>query len=154
MAVKTDNRSVGNRFEQKLAEILAQSGFWVHVLQQNKAGQPADIIAVRGRFHTLIDGKVVSNPEEGFPFRNIRENQRLAMKMFTQRCGELCYFAIRLPGEDGLEPPYENIRLVSLSRIETLEKRGHKSITPRMMETETWALESWLESSRIWAEDV
>ena len=44
MKNKTDNRSVGGRFEQELARKLADAGFWVHVLQQNKAGQPADII--------------------------------------------------------------------------------------------------------------
>ena len=53
----TDNRTTGNRFEQELSDILAEHGFWVHVMQQNKAGQPADIVAMRGRFHTLIDCK-------------------------------------------------------------------------------------------------
>lgn len=155
MAVKTDNRTVGGRFEQEMAEILAAHGFWVHVMQQNKAGQPADLIAVKGKFHTLIDCKVVSNLEEGFPFKNIQDNQRMAMRKFTRCSGELCYFAIRLrDGKAEDDSNGESVRLVSMSRIETLENRGHKSITPRMMDTETWALESWLESSRTWAEDV
>ena len=154
MATKTDNRSTGGRFEQELSHILAENGFWSHVMQQNKSGQPADIIAVKGKFHTLIDGKVVSDASEGFPFKNIRENQRTAMRMFTRRSGELCYFAIRLPnGKDELEPPYDNIRLISLSRIEVLEGRGHKSITQKMMETETFILKDWLDYSKVWAED-
>lgn len=154
MTQKTDNRSNGNRFEQELSHILAENGFWSHVMQQNKSGQPADIIAVKGKFHTLIDGKVVSDATEGFPFKNIRENQRTAMRMFTRRSGELCYFAIRLPnGKDELEPPYDNVRLISLSRIEVLEGRGHKSITPKMMETETFMLKDWLDYSKSWAED-
>ena len=52
--MKTDNRSRGGRFEQEMAEKLAENGFWCHVMQQNKAGQPADLIAVKGRYHTLI----------------------------------------------------------------------------------------------------
>lgn len=153
MTTKTDNRTNGERFEQELSHILAENGFWCHVFQQNKSGQPADIVAVMGKFHTLIDGKVVSDASEGFPFKNIRENQRTAMRLFTKRCSELCYFAIRLPnGSDKLEPPYDNVRMISLSRIEVLEGRGHKSITPKMMETETFMLTDWLESSKTWAE--
>ena len=107
-----------------------------------------------GKFHTLIDGKVVSNENEGFPFKNIRENQRTAMRTFTRRCGEFCYFAIRLPnGGDKLEPPYDNVRLISLNRIEILEGRGHKSITPNMMKKETFTLKDWLDYSKAWAED-
>lgn len=147
-----NNKTSGNKFENDFAEILAKHGFWAHVMQQKKEGQPADIIAVKGSFHTLIDGKEISDAEKGFVFSRVEENQRLAMKMFTKRCGELCYFALKLPAEEG-KPPLSNIRMVSLSRIETLEGRGHKSITPKMMKTETWNLEDWLESSKIWAED-
>lgn len=143
--VKTDNKSSGNRFEQEFAELLSQHGFWAHVMQQNKAGQPADIIAIRGKFHTLIDCKEISDDKDGFPFSRVEENQRLAMGLFSKRCGELCYFALKLP--DG------NIRMVSMTRIVTLEGRGHKSITPKMMQTETWNIEDWLESSKVWSED-
>lgn len=142
--MQTVNKIVGNRFEDDMAEILAEHGFWAHVAQQKKSGQPADIIAVKGRFHTLIDAKVISN-DKGFPFSNIEENQRLAMKTFKKRCNELCYFAIRFPNE--------GIRLISLTRIEKLEYQGHKRITPRMIESETMSLEAWLEASDSWAED-
>lgn len=150
--MKTDNRSSGTRFEQDFADILAKNGFWAHVMQQNKAGQPADIVAVKGNFHTLIDCKEISDLSKGFPFSRAEENQRLAMKMFTKRCGELCYFALKLPVPEG-EDPLSNIRMVSMSRIETFENRGLSSITPKMMETETWDLQGWLESSKTWAEE-
>lgn len=139
------NKSSGNKFEQDFAELLSKHGFWAHVMQQNKAGQPADIVAIRGRFHTLIDCKEISNEKDGFPFSRVEENQRLAMKTFTKKCGELCYFALKLP--DG------TIRMVSMSRIESLENRGLKSIIPRSMKTETWNIEDWLESSKVWSED-
>lgn len=147
-----NNKTSGNKFENDFANILAKHGFWAHVMQQKKEGQPADIVAVRGAFHTLIDGKEISNEEKGFVFSRVKENQRLAMKLFTKRCGELCYFALKLPVEDG-EDPLSNIRMVSLSRIETLESRGHKSITPRMMETETWNINNWLESVTVRGKD-
>ena len=52
--MKTDNRSNGGRFEQRLSKILSKAGFWVHVMQQNKAGQPADIVAM-GMFTKRCD---------------------------------------------------------------------------------------------------
>lgn len=141
---KTDNRSTGNRFEQELSHILADNGFWVHVMQQNKAGQPADIVALRGRFHTLIDCKVCDNGF--FSFDRIEENQKMAMKMFFRKAGELCYFALKLPNG--------SIRMISLERTETLRGRGKKRLSAEDIEKETWHLDSWLESSRIWAEDT
>ena len=143
MEKKTDNRTIGGKFEQELSHILAEDGFWVHVFQQNKAGQPADIIAVKGKFHTLIDCKVCENGF--FSFDRIEENQKYAMKMFTRRSNELCYFALKLPDE--------SIRIVSLSRLETIRNRGKKRISEKDMATETWLLEDWLESSDVWGKD-
>ena len=140
---KTDNRTTGGRFEQELSHILAENGFWVHVMQQNKAGQPADLIAVKGRFHTLIDCKVCDGGI--FPFERIEENQRSAMKMFLRKTGELCYFALKLP--DG------EIRMVNLSRLETIQNRGKQRLSAEDIKKETWSLETWLQSSKVWAED-
>lgn len=140
---KTDNRTVGNHFEQELGETLAKNGFWVHVLQQNKSGQPADIIALRGRFHTLIDCKVCADGT--FPFERIEDNQRSAMKLFFRKAGELCYFALKLPDD--------TIRMVSLERLETLRNRGKHKLKQEDMDKETWHLDSWLNSSKTWAED-
>ena len=142
---KTDNRTTGNRFEQELSHELANHGFWCHVMQQNKAGQPADIIAVKGKFHTLIDCKVISD-DKGFPFERVEENQRLAMKQFQRKSNDLCYFALKLPDE--------SVWLVSMERIETLRGRGKKRLTDHEIRTETWSLHSWLGSSDTWAEDL
>lgn len=145
MASRTDNRSMGNQFEQELSHALADSGFWVHVLQQNRSGQPADIIAVKGRFHTLIDCKVISD-DKGFPFTRVEPNQRLAMRMFQKKGGEMCYFALKLP--DG------SIWIVSMERLETLRNRGKPRLTDNEIRTQTWSLEKWLESSDVWSKDV
>lgn len=142
---KTDNRSTGSRFEQELSHLLAEHGFWVHVMQQNKAGQPADLIAVKGKFHTLIDCKVISD-NNGFPFERVEENQKFAMRMFQRKCGELCYFAMKTPDNE--------IHLVSLERIETLKSRGRKRLTEKDIQDQTWSLEKWLDSSELWAEDL
>ena len=144
MTQKTDNRSTGNRFEQELSHLLAEDGFWVHVFQQNKSGQPADIIAVKGKFHTLIDCKICDSGY--FSFERIEENQRMAMSSFTRKSNELCYFALKLP--DG------SIRMVSLSRLVTIMGRGRKRLAEKDMPTETWLLEDWLASSDVWGGDA
>ena len=140
----TDNRTIGGQFELELAEELANNGFWVHIMQQNKSGQPADIIAVRGKWHTLIDCKVISD-DKGFPFDRVEENQKYAMRMFTRKANELCYFAFRLT--DG------TVWLVSLERIETLKGRGKKRLTDNEIRNQTWSLQKWIESSKVWAEN-
>lgn len=141
---KTDNRTTGGKFEQELSHILAEHGFWVHVMQQNKAGQPADLIAVKGKFHTLIDCKVCYTG--AFTFDRIEDNQRNAMKRFFNRCGELCYFALKLPDN--------SVRMISLSRIDTISGRGKKRLSEADMTKETWNLNDWLDSSNTWAEET
>lgn len=96
MPEKTDNRSVGGRFEQELAEHLSNCGAWVHVLQQNKAGQPADLIVISRGHRALIDCKVISG-RGGFRMSRIEENQRLAMTRFYERTGSPGWFAFKLP---------------------------------------------------------
>jgi hypothetical protein len=68
------------------------------------------------------------------------------MKQFFRKGGQLCYFALKLP--DG------SVRMVSMSRIDTLIGRGKKRISEADMAKETWLLEDWLEASATWAEDV
>lgn len=55
------NRKIGNSFETEFCELLFQHGFWCHNMAQNAAGQPADVIAVKGKTAYLIDCKVCSN---------------------------------------------------------------------------------------------
>jgi len=143
MAEKTDNRSTGGRFEQELSHMLADAGFWVHVMQQNKAGQPADIIAVKGVYHTLIDCKVC---DKGFfSFDRIEENQKMAMRMFQRKCENLCYFALKMA--DG------SMWMISLERIETLKGRGKKRLTMDDLNGgQAWRMDNWLDSSDIWSE--
>ena len=140
-----DNRTQGNRFEQEFANILSEHGFWVHVMQQNKAGQPADIIAVKGKYHTLIDCKVISD-DKGFPFERIEENQKYAMRMFHRKCCESCYFALRIP--DG------SIWMISPEKMDTMKNRGRKRLSDRDIHNEAWPLDRWLDASDTWAEDV
>ena len=78
------NRKIGNSFETEFCELLFQHGFWCHNMAQNAAGQPADVIAVKGKTAYLIDCKVCSNNR--FPLSRVEENQHFAMETW-KACG-------------------------------------------------------------------
>ena len=134
------NKVNGNRFEQELSHRLADAGWWVHVMQQNKAGQPADIIAVSRSDTVLIDCKVISD-NRGFPFSRIEENQRLAMTRFHVRTRGECYVALRLP--DG------QVRMLNMKRVEMLETAGAVSIGMQDMIHYTMSIGEWIERSEF-----
>lgn len=133
------NKAIGNRFEREMSKALAENGFWCHVMQQNKAGQPADIIAVKGRYHVLIDCKEMS--DERFEFYRAEENQRLAMNRFQKRCVQVCWFALKLPNNE--------IRMLSYSHLLRLEKKGKKSLGGEELMKNTVPLSAWLNYAKV-----
>ena len=90
-----NNKTLGNNFEQELCEKLSEYGFWVHNLAMNKAGQPADIIAVRNKKAYLIDAKVCSS--KGFALSRVEENQELAMTLWDDCGNGQGWFALLVP---------------------------------------------------------
>jgi Holliday junction resolvase len=88
-----NNKALGNSFEQELCEKLFEHGFWVHCMAMNKAGQPADIIAVKNKKAYLIDAKVCS--DNTFPLSRVEENQDLAMELWKECGNGLGWFALK-----------------------------------------------------------
>ena len=122
-----NNKTLGNSFEQELCEKLSEHGFWTHNLAMNKAGQPADIIAVRNKIAYLIDAKVCSN--RGFALSRVEENQDLAMGLWNDRGNGQGWFALKIPaGEIYMIPHFciqahRNIKsLLTFSEIHELGK--------------------------------
>lgn len=88
-----NNKKLGSSFETELCEFLSEYGFWVHLLNANKAGQPADIIAVRNKISHLIDAKVCSDNK--FILSRIEENQDLAMDLWRDCGNGIGWFALK-----------------------------------------------------------
>lgn len=88
------NKKLGNDFESEFCEILAQHGFWVHNMQQNASGQPADVIASRNRVPRLVDCKVCSNNQ--FSLSRVEENQIMAMERWYKTGNGQGWFALKL----------------------------------------------------------
>ena len=127
------NKKLGNDFEHELSEILYDAGYWVHLLNQNKNGQPADIIAVKNRMAFLIDAKVCSY--EVFPFRRIEDNQQLAMDMWID-CGNIePYFALKCRNE---------VYMVGYTTIKDLMRNGKKQLNLDDMNKYGTRLATWL----------
>jgi Holliday junction resolvase len=93
-----NNKTLGNNFEQELCEKLSEYGFWCHLLNMNKAGQPADIIAVKNKKAYLIDAKVCSS--RGFALSRVEDNQELAMELWKDKGNGQAWFAMKLPNDE------------------------------------------------------
>lgn len=100
------NRKMGNDFEKEFCELMSEEGYWVHLMTQDNAGQPADVIAVKNGIPILVDCKNCEN--EVFDLRRIEGNQITAMQLWRE-CGNWhCWFAVKWKGE---------IRIVTLTDI-------------------------------------
>ena len=132
------NKKLGNNFEKELSEILYNAGYWVHLLNQNKNGQPADIIAVKNKKAYLIDAKVCSL--EKFAFKRVEENQRLSMQMFIE-CGNTTpYFALKARNE---------IYMLSYKTIRDLMKQGKKQLDFAEINKYGTRLSTWLRIQEV-----
>lgn len=132
------NIASGSQFEREFCQLLADNGFWVHRIVQNIGGQqPADIIAIKGRFHALVDCKVVST-QKGFSFDRVEDNQRTAMDTFEARGGEIGWFALKLPSG--------KIEMLSLWQIDKHESNGRHSINTSELESGkfTSTIDGWM----------
>ena len=133
-----NNKYLGNKFEKELSEILYDAGYWVHLLNQNKNGQPADIIAVKNKKAYLIDAKVCSL--EKFAFKRVEENQRLSMQMFIE-CGNTTpYFALKARNE---------IYMLSYKTIRDLIKQGKKQLNFAEINKYGTRLNTWLRIQEV-----
>lgn len=107
--LKTTNKKSGNDFEKELCEMLSEWGFWCHNMAQNAAGQPADVIAVKGKTAYLIDCKVCSNNR--FSLSRVEENQHLAMEWWKQCGNGEAWFALKVNDEIIMIPHFSMVTL-------------------------------------------
>lgn len=105
----TNNKKLGNTFENEFCEMMFMLNFWVHNLAQNKSGQPADVIAVKNKKPWLIDCKECTN--NTFPLSRIEENQHLAMRLWKDSGNGEGWFALKVENEVYMIPHFTMIAL-------------------------------------------
>lgn len=131
------NKSQGNTFENEFCNILSHNGFWCHRLQDNKNGQPADIIAAKYGRSFLIDCKDCTGTK--FELRRIEENQKNAMRLFEECGNQEGLFAIRYA--DG------EIYIIYIQLLLRLMSAGIKAVNEKDMNLFGFKLEDWYSRS-------
>ncbi len=116
---KMSNKAVGNQFESRFAMFLSDHGFWVHRFQDNRNGQPCDVIAARSGHAYLFDCKDCQG--EWFLLHRLEENQYHAMKLFELSGNSRGMFVIQF------HVP-EEIYLVEYWQLSAMKDRGVKRI--------------------------
>lgn len=89
------NKAAGRAFEREFAGRLAAAGFWVHLFQDNRNGQPCDIITSKEGETYLFDCK--NCDKRYFRLSRMEENQLNAMELFNRTGNRGGMFAIRFP---------------------------------------------------------
>ena len=129
------NKKLGSDFERQLAKIMDAYGFWVHIMAQNEAGQPFDLIAARNGKVYPIDCKVCAN--DYFRFERVEDNQRFSMMKWKMKGNGHGWFALKLSNGD--------IYMVSAASIQQCSEDGLHTMTGRAIQTYGFLFEEWVE---------
>lgn len=133
------NKKLGNKFEDLVAREFIKFGFWVHKLNQNTAGQPADLIAVRYNQALLIECKWCQNNK--FALSRVEDNQWLAMERYV-RCDNFDpIFVVGQPFGDGIR-----LSVIPYTKMVRLRDTNVKQINGRDLRfyegVEKWLMKS------------
>ena len=96
--IQNCNKKEGTEFEVRLKDLFYENGYWVHLFQQNQAGQPCDLIAVKGNEAYIIDAKDCKSGR--FPLSRVEENQFLSMSRWCDKTNYNAFFAFQLPNDE------------------------------------------------------
>lgn len=131
----TSNKSSGDKFEVRLAQILADNGFWVHRFAPTAFGQPADIIAVKNGEPFLVDCKVCKH--DSFALSRVEPNQEFAMEKWESCGNSTPYFAMETS---------EGIYMMSYQTVHYLKYTAKKAVIGvKQMNDIGVRLDSWME---------
>lgn len=113
--------------------MASKYGFWAHRLQDNKNGQPADVIMAKHDVAVLVDCKVCENNR--FPLSRMEENQINAMRKWINCGNGHVAFALKLDND---------IRMINYEILMTL-KNYHKSLNKNDIIKYTLSFLEWQE---------
>lgn len=130
-----NNKVAGTEFEKSFASTLAERWFWVHLFQDNRNGQPCDVVAAKNGHTYLFDCKDCQC--DYFQLSRMEENQYNAMKLFELTGNSKGMFAIRFKNGD--------IYLLEYDKIKELQTADFKRINSTVCRAQGKSLEEWLE---------
>lgn len=128
------NKKTGSDFEKDFADLLASKWFWVHIFQDNKNGQPCDVVAARNGVTYLFDCK--NCEKDYFLLSRMEENQYNAMHLFELTGNEKGKFALRFINQ--------SVYLIDYDVIKHLQRKGLKRIDELDCRKYGCDIEDWL----------
>lgn len=134
-----NNKKNGTDFERAFADSLAQSWFWVHIFQDNKNGQPCDVMAARNGHTYLFDCKDCQG--DYFHLSRMEENQYNAMKLFELTRNSRGMFAVRFSENE--------IYLIQYWIIADLQNNGTKKLDRTGCRTHGIDFFQWLRNKNL-----
>lgn len=80
-----NNKKLGTEFEEEMAKILANDGYWVHFMWPGPDGaQPCDLIFSKDGYVTIADCK--TSAKRNFSIKRLEDNQIMAFEKWL-KCG-------------------------------------------------------------------
>lgn len=125
------NYKDASQFEETVAMILGQHGFWATVIPKGKDGsQPCDIICANHKGVHLIDAKLCQGGR--FNFSRMEDNQLNSIDALLERAGGQGWFALGYPGD--------KIYMVPKWKLCMLRDSGARSVgkIPDSLRIEVW----------------
>lgn len=105
-----NNKALGTAFEQKMCELLALKGYWVHFIVPDARGaQPFDIIAVKNGKALAIDCKTCVRNK--FTYDRLEDNQIMAFEKWLSVGNTEPIIAVEHKGDIYIIP-YKSIRVL------------------------------------------
>lgn len=128
-----NNKLDGIRYENKVAQILYDNGYWVTLLAATHTGQPADIIAIKDSEFALIDAKLCLR--DRFELSRIEPNQIRAMNALEKKSGHaIAAFVLGMSSGN---------YIVSWETIKALMDDDVHSFTEQYCQQQFITLEEW-----------
>lgn len=131
-----NNKTEGTRFELEFTAALAAHNFWVHRFQDNKNGQPCDVMAAKNRNTYLFDCKDCKG--DRLRLSRLEENQLNAMQLFEATGNSKGMFAVRF--SDG------EIYLLDYRELKILRERGVRSLSKEDCRIRGQSFRTWLQN--------
>lgn len=122
------NKSKGNDFEIFIGGLLAHHGFWAHILQDNKNGQPFDIIATKDNAPYAFDCKECES--DRFQLSRMEANQIGAMNRWMETGNSNAYFVIKFCATYNIYVvPFQNLNAKRLAGVSSIIESAIKELS-------------------------
>ena len=128
--IKNKQLQVGNEVEEAVAKMFKKHGYWAHIMQKSRVGQPVDIVALKGDVPGwLVDAKHLEKGKKSFPFSRIEANQATTLD-YARNFSKIknLGFVIGLEDDKTLENDFSKLYFLDYDTYIDCLKKEQKSV--------------------------